>query len=262
MDHRTKEATVRHLKALKLDPLDWDMERCIVRELKKCASSTDIWRVENINLKHKGTGKHRNEGIDISQTFPAVRLPEWGGGVGIYMSSEFYLKHIFKGTPPPKSEGIVRGLFPLETNPGELTDLFPNDNFSQGFGRVMNDLPFHLMINEESREDLLEHEREFMEDIDKKREGVNQKQFSKLEWFEEYTPEYNTCERIKEEKRRELKQREKEINGENGKEWEEARERKSVLASRDFTRIFLSKREQCASLSLLVGIGLRTTHII
>ena len=119
MDHRTKEATVRHLKALKLDPLDWDMERCIVRELKKCASSTDIWRVENINLKHKGTGKHRNEGIDISQTFPAVMLPEWWwGGVKIYMSSEFYLKHIFKGTPPPKSEGIVRGLFPLETNPG------------------------------------------------------------------------------------------------------------------------------------------------
>ena len=236
MDGQVKEASVKHLKALKLDHLDWDRENSIVHNLKKFASSTDIWRVDNINLKHKGTGIHRNERIDISKTFPAVMVPvrsclKFGAGVDIFMSPEFYLKHIFKGTPPPKSEGIVRGLFPLETNPGELTDLFPNVIFSQGVGLVMSDLPFHLMINEKgTREDLLEHEREFMEEIDKKREWVNQKQFSKLECFDEYTPEYNTCERFKEEKRRELKQREREINGENEKEWEEAIERQSVLA--------------------------------
>ena len=33
------------------------------------------------------------------------------------------------------------------------------------------------------------------------------------------------------------------------------------FGSGNFTRIFLSKREPCASPSLLVGIGLRTTHI-
>ena len=76
-----------------------------------------------------------------------------------FMSSEFYVKHIFKSI---ESEGIVWGLFPLKTNPGELTDLFPNDIFSPGFGLVMSDLPYHLMIKEKTREDLPEHEREFM----------------------------------------------------------------------------------------------------
>ena len=61
------------------------------------------------------------------------------------MSSEFYVKHIFKSI---ESEGIVWGLFPLKTNPGELTDLFPNDIFSPGFGLGMSDLPYHLMIKE------------------------------------------------------------------------------------------------------------------
>ena len=43
---------------------------------------------------------------------------------------------------------------------------------------------------------------------------------------EEYTPEYNTCERFKEERRREFEQREREINWEFEKEWEEAMRKK------------------------------------
>ena len=109
MDHQAKEATVKHLKALKLDPLDWDREIGNTHELRKFASSMDIWWVDNINLKHKGTGIHRNEGIDISKTFPAVMVPEsFRSEVQIWMISGIYLKHIFKGTPPPRSEGIVR----------------------------------------------------------------------------------------------------------------------------------------------------------
>ena len=58
---------------------------------------------------------------------------------------------------------------------------------------------------------------------------MNRKQFSKLEWFEEYTPEYNTCERFKEERRRDLKKREREMNWEYEKNWEEARKRELEL---------------------------------
>ena len=154
MDGQVKEARVEKLEALKLVPLDGYDEWSIVNELQKFARSTDIWWVDDINLKHKGTGIHRDEGIDRSKTFPD-RTKTFSGlraEVEIFMSSEFYVKHIFKGTPPPKpenrNEGIVRGLFPLETHPGELADLFPNAIFSQGYGLVMSDLPYHLMINE------------------------------------------------------------------------------------------------------------------
>ena len=70
MDGQVKEARVEQLEALKLVPLDGHDEWSIVNELQKFARSTDIWWVDDINLKHKGTGIHRDEGIDRSKTFP------------------------------------------------------------------------------------------------------------------------------------------------------------------------------------------------
>ena len=75
MDGQVNEARVKQLKALKLDPLDAYDEWSIVNKLQKFARSTDVWQVESINLKHKGTGIHRDEGIDRSKTFPAVMVP-------------------------------------------------------------------------------------------------------------------------------------------------------------------------------------------
>ena len=212
MDGQVKEARVEELKALELELLHGSEERSIVHELKKFVSSTDIWRVDNINLKHKGT-------------FPAVMVPDLQAEVDIFMSSEFYLKHIFKGTPPLKIEGLVKGLFPIETNPGELTDISPDKIFLEGHGLVISGLPYHLMVNERTRNYLPKQEREFMKETDKKRKWVNREQFSKLEWFEEYNPAYNTCEGFKEEKRRELKEREREIDLESRKKYEKIRER-------------------------------------
>ena len=130
------------------------------------------------------------------------------------------------GTPHLKIEGLVKGLFPIETNPGELTDISPDKIFLEGHGLLISGLPYHLMVNERTRNYLPKQEREFMKETDKKRKWVNREQFSKLEWFEEYTPEYNTCEGFKEEKRRELKEREREIDLEYWKRDEEAREEK------------------------------------
>ena len=160
MDGQVKEARVEELKALELELLHGSEERSIVHELKKFVSSTDIWRVDNINLKHKGT-------------FPAVMVPDLQAEVDIFMSSEFYLKHIFKGTPPLKIEGLVKGLFPIETNPGELTDISPDKIFLEGHGLVISGLPYHLMVNERTRNYLPKQEREFMKETDKKRKWVN-----------------------------------------------------------------------------------------
>ena len=141
------EARVQQLQALDLHPLDEDVRPRILDELHKCINDSDYaWRVHEITLKLQSRYTKEWERTVPRQT-TAVLVP-FQCEFEVLIGYEFYAKHIFEGTPPPKPKNVdgevLRGWFPIQTHPSEffICDIFLIPKFDQSRGLVMSDLPF------------------------------------------------------------------------------------------------------------------------